>query len=173
MDLVLNLLKKRLPTSLPTEDMSFLFSIFITCFVQTLTFFFFVGMATMKENKGKGLADKETMQEGTHSQPHLAVRDKRKTSSKIFDMGSLPSRRGHKKVKHKSSKSGVVKPGSIVPPTPTKQPFVQIFDLESSNPPETNSSKPIKSASMNLLKNEDLAWERYQQAVTEEDVVIC
>ena len=72
-------------------------------------------------------------------------------------MGSLPNRRGHKKAKHKSSKSGVVKPGSVVPPTPTKQLFVQIFDLDLSSPPETNSSKPPKSASMNLLKNEDLA----------------
>jgi len=67
-------------SSLTIEDMSFLLSIFITCFVQTLTFFFFAGMTTMKENKGKGLADEETMQEGTHSQPRLAVGDKKEDS---------------------------------------------------------------------------------------------
>ena len=37
-------------------------------------------MTTMKENKGKGLADEETMQEGTHSQPRLAVGDKKEDS---------------------------------------------------------------------------------------------
>ena len=40
---------------------------------SVLTFFGII------KNKGKGLTDKETMQEGTHSQPHPAVRDKRKT----------------------------------------------------------------------------------------------
>ena len=72
-------------------------------------------------------------------------------------MGSLPSCRGNKKAKHKSSKSGVVKPGLVVPPTPTKQSFIQIFDLDSSNPPETTPSKPPRSAPRNLLENEDLA----------------
>ena len=85
----------------------------------------------------------------------------------------LPSCRGHKKEKHKSSKFGVIKPGLVIPPTSTKQPFVQIFDVDSSNPPEIASSKPPKSALMNLLKNEDLALERFQQAVTKEDVAVC
>ena len=44
----------------------------------------------MKENKGKGLADEETMQE-THSQPRPVTRDKRKTLSRMVDLGSLPS----------------------------------------------------------------------------------
>ena len=69
----------------------------------------------MKENKGKGLVDEETMLE-TQSQPRLIDRDKRKTLSKMIDLGNLPSHQGHKKVKHGSSKSGVVKPDSIVPP---------------------------------------------------------
>ena len=110
--------------SLRIEDVSFLLCIFITCFVQTLTFLFFTGMATMKENKGKGLADEETMQEGTHSQPPPIVRDKRKTLSKTIDIGSLPSHRGHKKVKHKSSKSRAIKPSLVVPPAPAKLPLV-------------------------------------------------
>ena len=130
-------------------------------------------MATMKENKRKGLADKETMQEGTHSQPRPAVGDKRKTLSKMIGMGSLPSHQGHKKANHNLSKSGVVKPNLVVPPALTKQPSVQIFDLDSSNPLETVPSKPPKSAPMNLLENEDLTWERFQQAVTKEDVVVC
>ena len=70
--------------------------------------------------------------------------DKRKTLFKTIDMGSLPSRQGHKRSKHKLSKSGVVKPGLVIHPTPTKQPSVQIFDLDLSNPPETTLSKPPK-----------------------------
>ena len=91
----------------------------------------------MKEKKGKGLADEETMQEGTYSQPRPAVRDKRKTLSKTIDMGSPPSRRGHKKAKYKLSKSRVVKLDLVISPAPTKQPSIQIFDLDFSNPPKT------------------------------------
>ena len=159
--------------SLLIKDVSFLLCIFITCFVQTLTFFFFfTRMVTMKENKGNGLIDEETMQEGTYSQPRPVVRDKRKTLSKMIDIGSLPSRQGHKKAKYKSSKFGVVKLGLVVPPAPAKLPSVQILDEELSNP-EVTPSKTSKSAPMNLLENEDLAWERYQQAMTKEDVAVC
>ena len=69
----------------------------------------------MKENKGKGLADEETMPK-TQSQPRLITGDKRKTLSKTIDLGNLPSHQGHKKAKHGSSKSGVVKLGFVVPP---------------------------------------------------------
>lgn len=121
----------------------------------------------MKENKEKGLADEETMQE-THSQPCPVV-------------GSLPSCQSHKKVKHGSSKSGVDKPGFVVPHASFKLPPVQIFDLDSSilaettpsKPTETTSSKPPKSTPMNFLENEDLFWERFQQAMTDEDVAVC
>ena len=68
----------------------------------------------MKENKGKGLADKETMPE-TQSQPRLIAGDKRKTLPKTIDLGNLPSQQGHKKVKHGLSKSGVVKLGYVAP----------------------------------------------------------
>ena len=44
----------------------------------------------MKENKGKGLADEETMQK-THSQSRPDVGDKRKTLSKTIDLRNLPS----------------------------------------------------------------------------------
>ena len=54
----------------------------------------------MKENKGKGLADEEAMQEEeVHSQPRSSSVEKRKTLSKMVDMGSLPSCRGYKKAK--------------------------------------------------------------------------
>ena len=159
--MALNPLKRRLPSSLRIEDVSFLLCIFITCFLQTLTFFFFTRMATMKENKGNRLANEETIQEGTYSQPCPAMRDKRKTLSKTIDMGSLPSRQGHKKTKRKSSKSGAVKPGLVIPHTLAKLPSVQILDEKPSNP-EVTLSKTSKSAHMNLLENENLPWERYQ-----------
>ena len=96
-------------------------------------------------------------------------------------LGSLPIHRGHKKAKHGSSKFGVVKPSSVVAPTPTKQLSVQIPNLDLSNPAETTLSKPTEttwskppiSSPMNLLENEGLAWERFQQAVTDKDIVIC
>ena len=47
--------------SLLIENVIFLLCISITCFVQTPHFSFFIGLATMKENKEKGLANKETM----------------------------------------------------------------------------------------------------------------
>lgn len=73
-------------------------------------------------------------------------------------------------MKYGLSKFGVVKPGSVVPPTSSKQSSVQVLDLDSSIPAETTpsklaittSSKPPKSAPMNLLENEDLAWEMFQ-----------
>ena len=84
----------------------------------------------MKENKGKGLANEETMQK-TYSKPHPAAVDKRKTLSKTIDLGNLPSHRINKKAKQGSSKSEVVKPGFVVSPA-FKQPFVQMLDLDSS-----------------------------------------
>lgn len=82
-------------------------------------------MATMKENKGKCLADEDiTQEEEVHTQSCPSAGEKRKTLSKMVDMGSLPSCLGHKKAKHGSSKSGVVKLDFVVPPASTKQPFV-------------------------------------------------
>ena len=121
----------------------------------------------MKENKGKGLADEETMLK-TQSQPRPVTGDKRKNLSKTIGLGSLRSCRGHKKAKHGSS--NFVKPGFVVPPASSKQPSIQILDLDSSIPAETTSSKlaetilskPPRSIPMNLLENEGLAWERFQ-----------
>ena len=130
----------------------------------------------MKENKGKGLANKETMpkEEEVHSQPRPSGAKKRKTLSKMVDMGSLPSHWGHKKARHGSSKSEVVKVGFVVPSTSVKQPSaVQILNLDLSNTLEVTLSKPPSGSPMTLLRSEGLAWERFQQAVSEEDVAIC
>ena len=35
------------------------------------------------------------------------------------------------------------------------------------------SSQPPQRAPMNLIENEDLAWERFEKAVTDEDVAAC
>ena len=56
-------------------------------------------MTTMKENKGKEVADEVARQEA--SQPHLVVGDKRKNLSLGVDLGNLPSRRREKKPKYK------------------------------------------------------------------------
>ena len=80
----------------------------------------------------------------------------------MIDMESLPSHRGHKKVKHGSSKPGVVKPSSFVLPAPAKQSLVKILDEDSSNSPEVTPSKPPSGGPMTLLRSEGLAWERFQ-----------
>ena len=119
----------------------------------------------MKENKGK-----EVVGEGSHpkvqSQIRLLTGDKRKTLPKNFDLGSLPSHRG-KKAKHGSSQ--VVKSN-----LPLSQLSVQIFDVDSSTPIETNTSKtpsskttvlassqPYEKTPTNIIENEDLAWEHF------------
>ena len=47
-----------------------------------------------------------------------------------------------------------------------------MLDLDSSNPPEATSSKPLSGSPMTFLRSEGLAWKRFQQAVYEEDVAI-
>lgn len=129
----------------------------------------------MKENKGKDLANEGAFQEGedVHSQPCPAGLEKRKALSKTIDMGSLPSRRGNKKPRHGSSKPGI-KTSSFIPPTPAKQPsMVQIVDVEPSNPPKVTSSKPPSSSPMTYLRSEGLEWDRFKQAVYDEDIAFC
>lgn len=75
-------------------------------------------MTTIKESKGKGLANEESVQAGedVHTLPHLAASEKRKTLSKTLDTRSLPSRRGNKKPRHGPSKPMVVETSPSVPP---------------------------------------------------------
>ena len=116
----------------------------------------------------------------TQSQPQPSAGEKRKSLSKMLDLGNLPNCQGNKKAKHGSSKPGVVKSSSIIPPA-FQQPSIQIHDLDSSIPVVVTLSKPIVTTSsqpsrripMNLLKNEDLAWERFQKAMTDEDMAVC
>ena len=116
----------------------------------------------------------------TQSQPRPSTGDKRKSLSKMLDLGNIPSRRGNKKAKPGSSKAGVVKSSLVIPPT-SQQPSIQIHDLDLSAPTGVTPSKPVVTTSsqpfgripMNLLENEDLAWERFQKVVTDEDVTVC
>ncbi|XP_075670052.1 uncharacterized protein LOC142639799 [Castanea sativa] len=127
-------------------------------------------MATMKENKGKEVVD-----EVARPEARPAARDKRKSLSKNLDLGSLPSRQG-KKAKHGSSR-----PEAARTEPPSSLPSVTIVDVDSSTlvgvaPSKSYasaSSQPSQRVSTNLLENEDLAWDRFQEAVTGEDVAAC
>ena len=132
----------------------------------------------MKENEGKEVVD-EVIRPEAQSQPYPTMGDKRKNLSKAIDLENLPSRCKEKRAKYRSSKTDVVKPGL---PTPTsQQPSIQIHDVDSSElarvPPSMTtvptSSQPFQRVPMNLLENEDLAWERFEKAVTSEDVAAC
>ena len=70
----------------------------------------------MKENKGKGVVNEETLLE-TESQPCPSVGDKRKNLSKTVELENLPSHRKDKRARHRSSKTKVVKPSLTIPPT--------------------------------------------------------
>ena len=98
--------------------------------------------------------------------------------SKNLDIGNLPSRRG-KKAKHVSSQT-------TKPNLPPPQPSIKMYDVDSSTPTETTPSKtpPSKTTVLatsqtspqvptNIIENENLAWERFQKAVTDEDINGC
>ena len=132
-----------------------------------------LGMATMKENKGKEVAD-ETIKQGVQSQPRPPIGEKWKNISLRVDLGDLPSRHGREK-KHKSTKPQDVK---FTPPVSNQGSPVQILnlDLEPKDPPSKKvsstvhaptSSLPSKKVPQHLLGNEDLAWE------TLKDVSAC
>ena len=131
----------------------------------------------MNENKEKEVMDEATRPKA-QSQPHPAIGEKRKNLSKAIDLENLPSCRWEKKAKHKPSKPGVVKLGLLVFPT-SQQSSVQIHDMDTKpakDPPSKTipaSSQPSRRTPMNLLENEDLAWERFEQAITGEDVAAC
>ena len=160
-------------------SLSFLLLIymFINIYFLKLTSFL-LGMATMKENKGKEVGD-EVVKQGVQSQPHPLTGEKRKNISSRVDLGDLPSRRGREK-KHKSTKPQDVKST----PVSNQGSPVQILNLDS-EPKDTPSKKvsstvhaptlslPSKEVPQHLLGNEDLAWERFTMAVTDADVSAC
>ena len=131
----------------------------------------------MKENKEKEVVGEENRPE-TQSQVCPSAGDKRKPLSKNLDIGNLPSRRG-KKAKHISSQT-------TKPNLPPPQLSIKMYDVDSSTPTETTPSKtppskttmpatsqPSPQVPTNIIENENLAWERFQKAVTDEDINIC
>ena len=97
-------------------------------------------------------------------------------------MESLPSRRKEKKAKHKSSKSGVFKPSLFV--LPVQEPSIQIHNVDSEprDPPFVQIpstvnvptlSQTFRQVNQNIIENEDLAWERFEKVMTDEDVALC
>ena len=131
-------------------------------------------MSTTKENKEKEVIGEESCPE-TQSQARPSVGDKRKPLPKSLDLGNLPSRLG-KKAKHGLSQT-------VKPNLPPSHPSVKIYDVDSSTPIETTPSKtllpkttmtatsqPSQQVPSNIIENEDLAWERFQKAVSDEDV---
>ena len=65
---------------------------------------------------------------------------------------------------------------------PQSQPSIQVVDVDSSTPSKTlpprtplsKSTVPGSSQpSTNIVENEDLAWERFQMAVQDEDINMC
>ena len=129
----------------------------------------------MKVNKGKEVAGERDRPEAGDARPSAG--DKRKSLPRNLDLGSLPSRRD-KRVKQSSSK--VAKP---VLPQPSLS--VQTIDVDVSPPVEMTSSKtpprtttsissqPPSRVSSNIIENEDLAWQRFQEAVKDEDIHAC
>ena len=131
----------------------------------------------MKENKEKEVVGEESRLE-TQSQVRPSARDKRKPLPKNLNIENLPSRRG-KKAKHRSSQTAK-------PNLPPPQPSIKIYDVDSFTPTETTPSKtplskmtvpatsqPSQQVPSNIIENEDLAWERFQKAVTDEDINVC
>ncbi|XP_065620318.1 uncharacterized protein LOC136067574 [Quercus suber] len=131
-------------------------------------------MATMRGNKGKEVGEGNRPEIDRQVRPTAG--EKRKTISKNLDLENLPSRRG-KKVKHGSSQ--------VTKPTPSSQQPTRVYEVDSSTPVEStpsktppsktapSSSQPSQGAPSNIIENEDLAWERFKSAVTDEDINVC
>ena len=131
----------------------------------------------MKENKEKEVTGEESRPKA-QSQARPSAGDKRKSQPKNLDLGNLPSRRG-KKAKHGSSQT-------VKPNLPLSHPSVKIYDVDSSTPIETTLSKtpppkttvpamsqPSQQVPSNIIENVDLAQERFQKAVSDEDINTC
>ena len=138
----------------------------------------------MKENKGKEVASEgkrpeAQTQDRLEVQAHPMAGDKRKFLPKNIYLEGLPSHRD-KRVKLGSSKVVKSKP-------PQSQPSIQVVDVDSSTPVKSTLSKtppprtPLSKStapgssqpSTNIIENENLAWERFQMAVQDEDVNMC
>ena len=151
--------------------------ILVNLFLTYYCVFLVLGMSTMKENKEKEVVGEENIPE-TQAQIRLSAGEKRKPLSKHLDIGNLPSGRG-KKAKHISSQAA--KPNS-----PPPQSSIRVYDIDSSTLTETTPSKthpskmiapamsqPSALVPTNIIENENLAWERFQKAVTDKDINVC
>ena len=131
----------------------------------------------MKENKEKEVTGKESHPK-TQSQARSSAGDKRKSLPRNLDLGNLPNQRG-KKAKHGSTQTVKLN-------LPSSHLFVKIYDVDSSTPTKTTPSKtpppkttvpatsqPSQQVPSNIIENEDLAWERFQKVVTNEDINTC
>ena len=99
--------------------------------------------------------------------PHASL-ERKKTVFKRVDTRNLPTRRGNKKQKvDPSTKSTPVM--VLDHPTPTTKSRAGTSPTH----PSVNISKPSNAAPMTYLESEDLAWEKFNQAATDEDVAIC
>ena len=122
-------------------ELFFFFNIFnilyyIYIFLKLMSFL--LGMAMMKENKGKEVLD-EVVKQGVHSQPCPLIGEKRKNISSRVDLGDLPNKDGREK-KHKSTKPQDVK---SPPPVLNQGSPVQILTLDSE--PKDPPSKKVSS----------------------------
>ena len=72
------------------------------------------------------------------------------------------------------------------PNLPPPQPSIKIYDVDLSTPTETTPSKtppskmtvpaisqPSTHVPTNIIENENLAWEHFQKAITDEDINVC
>ena len=95
-------------------------------------------------------------------------------------MGNLLSRRREKKAKHRLSKPKDVQ---STPSIPIQEPRdVQIlYDPEPNDSPTQvpsttrvpSSSQPPQQVPQKLIENEDLAWGRFETAITDTNVAVC
>ena len=135
------------------------------------------GMATMKENKRKGVVGDKIKEEVSQSCPSVsstmkvvphASSKRKKMVSKRMDTGNLPSPRGNKKQKVDLPTKSIAVVVLNYPAPVTKS-----RADTSSTRPSVNASKPSRIAPMTLLESEDLGWEKFNQAVTDKDIAIC
>ncbi|KAL0008252.1 hypothetical protein SO802_009754 [Lithocarpus litseifolius] len=136
------------------------------------------GKATMKENKGKGHVSGDEAIQTEALKPILPVSsEKRKKISKTLDTGNLPSCQGKKKPKLGSftpSKPPIVKTNPFVPPAASNQLSTANTPLPDASPSlNLSAAAPLESRPLTFLRSEGLAWDRFQQAMTDKDITIC
>lgn len=135
-------------------------------------------MATMKENKGKGLASAEAIQTegGVLTQSHLGALEKRNTISKMVDTRSLPSCQGNKKLKLSTftpSKPPIMKNNPFIPPTAYNRPSMAKTPLTDANLSlNPYAATPPKNCPLTLLRSKGITWDSFLQAVTDKNVTI-